>query len=91
MPQDGYLESLNKLASQYVIKKLNNLLQVDNISGSTSTADLKDLQKVFSEILRRSSLSICTDWLKDELSLRNKKSTKVPYKTKITCFRFCFC
>ncbi|PWA51826.1 hypothetical protein CTI12_AA461690 [Artemisia annua] len=50
--------------------------EVDNIYRSTSTADLKDLQKVFSEILRRSSLSICIDWLKDELSLRNKKSIK---------------
>ncbi|GKA34693.1 ycf55-like protein, partial [Tanacetum coccineum] len=50
---------------------------VDNISRSTSTADLKDLQKVFSEILQRSSLSICTDWLKDELSLRNRKSKTV--------------
>ncbi|KAL8208410.1 hypothetical protein R6Q57_007822 [Mikania cordata] len=50
--------------------------EVDNISRSTYTADLKSLQKVFSEILQRSSLSICTDWLKDELLLRNRKSIK---------------
>lgn len=52
-------------------------LQVDNISRSTSTTDLKNLQKVFSDILQRSSLSICTDWLKDELLLKNRKSIKV--------------
>ncbi|KAI3694371.1 hypothetical protein L1987_77336 [Smallanthus sonchifolius] len=50
--------------------------EVDNISRSTSTADLKNLQRVFSEILQRSSLYICTDWLKDELLLRNRKSIK---------------
>ncbi|XP_021987903.1 uncharacterized protein LOC110884493 isoform X5 [Helianthus annuus] len=50
--------------------------EVDNIFRSTSTADLKNLQTVFSEILQRSSLSICTDWLNEELLLRNKKSIK---------------
>nr|XP_043620766.1 uncharacterized protein LOC122592572 [Erigeron canadensis] len=50
--------------------------EVNNISRSTSTADLKNLQKVFSEILQRSSLSICTDWLKEELLLRNKRPIK---------------
>ncbi|KAI3801133.1 hypothetical protein L1987_29236 [Smallanthus sonchifolius] len=50
--------------------------EVDNISRSTSTTDLKNLQKVFSEILQRSSLSICTDWLKEELLLRNRRSVK---------------
>lgn len=50
--------------------------EVDNISKSTSLSDLKILQKVFSEILQRSSLSICTDWLKDELLLRDRRSIK---------------
>ncbi|KAK9075984.1 hypothetical protein SSX86_004314 [Deinandra increscens subsp. villosa] len=50
--------------------------EVENISRSTSTTDLKNLRMVFSEILRRSSLSICTDWLKDELLLRDRKSIK---------------
>ncbi|XP_071698352.1 uncharacterized protein [Rutidosis leptorrhynchoides] len=50
--------------------------EVDNISRSTSTADLKNLQNVFSEILQRSSLFICTDWLKEELMLKKKKSIK---------------
>ncbi|XP_076883241.1 uncharacterized protein LOC143531945 [Bidens hawaiensis] len=50
--------------------------EVDNISNSNSTADLKSLQMVFSETLQKSSLSICIDWLKEELLLRNRKSIK---------------
>ncbi|CAH1424569.1 unnamed protein product [Lactuca virosa] len=50
--------------------------EVDNIYRNTSTPDMKNLQKVFSEILQRSSLSICTNWLKEELLLRNKRSMK---------------
>ncbi|KAL4571918.1 hypothetical protein LXL04_018685 [Taraxacum kok-saghyz] len=49
---------------------------VDNISRSTSTSDMKNLQKVFSEILQRCSLSISMNWLKEELLLSNKKSMK---------------
>lgn len=50
---------------------------------NTSTSDMKNLQKVFSEILQRSSLSICTNWLKEELLVRNKRSMKVRSKTRM--------
>ncbi|KAI3772897.1 hypothetical protein L6452_04091 [Arctium lappa] len=51
-------------------------IEVENISRSTATVDLKNLQKAFFEILQRSSLSICMDWLKEELLLRNRRSIK---------------
>ncbi|XP_024974352.1 uncharacterized protein LOC112512558 [Cynara cardunculus var. scolymus] len=50
--------------------------EVDNISINTYTPDVKIWQKGFSEILQRSSLSVCIDWLKEELSLKHRGSIK---------------
>ncbi|KVI03818.1 hypothetical protein Ccrd_017878 [Cynara cardunculus var. scolymus] len=55
---------------------LDDFCFVDNISINTYTPDVKIWQKGFSEILQRSSLSVCIDWLKEELSLKHRGSIK---------------
>ncbi|KAJ9543485.1 hypothetical protein OSB04_023192 [Centaurea solstitialis] len=64
------------LESEQIAKQPSCLAAVDNISINTYTPDVKIWQKGFSEILQRSSLSVCIDWLKEELSLKHRGSIK---------------
>lgn len=78
----------------YIVLEFSSLhhslvLQVDNVSGNSSTLSMAEPQVVFSRIIQWSCEPLCIAWLVEELRLKHSKAAEVLLKLNILPSQHC--